>query len=36
MLLSDNAINLKVQLAQQNYERELEKRRLLEEEKKLA
>jgi hypothetical protein len=36
MLLSDNAINLKVSLAQQNHERELEKRRLVEEEKKFA
>ena len=36
MLLSDSAINLKVSLAQQNHERELEKRRLVEEEKKFA
>ena len=36
MLLSDNAINLKVDLARQNYEREQEKRRLQEEERKLA
>ncbi len=35
MLLSDNAINLKVELAKQNYEREQEKRKQMEEEKKL-
>lgn len=36
MLLSDNAIELKVELAKQNLERELEKKRKKEEEKKFA
>lgn len=36
ILLSDNAIELKVELAQQNLDRENEKKRKKEEEKKLA
>ena len=36
LLLSDSAITLKVELSMQNAERELEKRRIIEEQKKVA